>query len=169
MAIISTPLSKNPYALLVDTVTGEVLEIYFYTDVTNNVSPQYDKVDVRGREGPHQHYSFTGPDTLILNGVVLLASAFENDGGQYEDAMNQWAFIKSLMYPDYDAGAYIDGPHRVRLKLGDFYDEEGKIEEFTSTAKPPFDENHLPARVEVGFVFERTGIPRSYSDIRRAL
>jgi len=164
--MISTRALDNPFAILVDTVTGEVLEIYFYTDVTNSVSASYEDKTIRGRSEPIKHYTFTGSDTVTLNNVVLVASMWAEDGGIHEDAHNQWTFLKALMFPDYSAGEYIGPPHKVRLKLGDFYDEECVIEEFQSTAKPPFNRFHLPQRIEVSFVFKRVDTPKGYDDVR---
>jgi len=159
---------NNPHGLIIDTITAEVLEFFYYKEIQNTVTVNYEKKFVRGRSEPHQHYSNNGPDTIAMN-IFFVASMFQSDGGVYADAVNQWAFFKSLLFPDYLAGDYIQGPHMVRLRLGDLYDEEGIITEFSSTLKPPFDRNHLPGRIEANFVFERIGVPKGYSDVRVVL
>jgi len=155
----------NPNGLVIDTMTAEALEFFYYSEIQNNQTVSYEKKYVRGRSEPHQHYTNNGPDTITMN-IVLVASMFQGDGGIYEDAYNQWVFFKSLLLPDYLAGSYIGGPHIVRLKMGDLYDEEGIFTEFSSTIKPPYNRQHLPARIECAFAFERVGIPKGFSDMR---
>jgi hypothetical protein len=159
---------ENPNGIIIDVVTAEALEFFYYSEIQNTVSADYKKKVVRGRSEPHQHYNSNGPDTIAMN-IVLVASMFQGDGGSYEDAINQWRFFKSLLFPDYLAGSYIGGPHLIRLKLGDLYDEEGILAEFSSILKPPFNRSHLPGRIECSFVFERIGVPKGYSDVRLVL
>ncbi len=157
-----------PKAILIDTVTGEAVELLFLSTVSMSVTANYDGKEPRGTSQPFFHYSHTGAKTLSLP-FRLVSSVERNDGGTTEDVINDLRFLESLLYPDYLAGEFLSPPHVVRLWMGKLFDEEGFISAWNPNISPPYDENFLPQFVDMTLEFTRIGKMLGYSDVRTIL
>ena len=127
-------------AHLIDLITGESLEFqYAPPELNDDKSTAYSEAKVFGWSHPRQQYNAGGARTLQFK--------LEFYG---TNTMPRVRWLQSLLYPEYENGNIVNGPHRVKLVFGGQYEAETwTVTAVKAKAFDRFTRELIPMRAEL--------------------
>ena len=161
--------SRVPTGYLVDVETNERIEFFAWNPFTNQVSPQYQIDQIRGRSTPQVGYVSTEQDTWSVSVVLSTDARVTDPACDTRSLMDKVMFVKSFCYPDYGTvdAKVVKPPHRLMLLRGDLR-LVGGITGFSYTERLPYDVTGLPMVCDVSFtLFVLPRKPLSLIDVRQ--
>lgn len=127
------------------------IQFLYFDAIDSGAEANYDEQMVRGRSEEHVFYSHTTGESDSFS-IKLPASTQQGDEGDAKKTWQDFLFIKSFSYPDYDGGLVLP-PRKAIITIGQWYQKVGVIKGLAYTFSQVCDEDGYPHVIDVRFQF----------------